>query len=72
MAPKRRALVLQNEAVRHSFRRSLPAHVLQRLDSDPPAPRSRWLSLGWLSPTGLREFLMAYCAMFAAVSTFIA
>lgn len=71
MAPKRRALVLENEAARHPFRRSLPPHVLKPLP-DEPASLPSWLSLARFSPAGLREFLMAYCAMFAAVSTFIA
>ena len=71
MALKRRALVLENEAVRHPFRRSLPPHVLKPLP-DEPEPRRARFSLAHLSPKWLREFLIAYCAMFAAVSTFIA
>lgn len=66
MAIKRRALVLENEAVRHPFRRLLPAHVLQAL---PPEPKPRFT---WFSISDWRDFLMAYCAMFMAVSTFIA
>lgn len=71
MASNRRALVLQNEAVRHSFRRALPPHVLEPLENE-PGPRRGLFSLGGLSLQSVREFLMAYCAMFAAVSTFIA
>jgi hypothetical protein len=71
MAPKRRALVLENEAVRHPFRRTLPPRVLVPM-KDEPMQRRRWFSFARFTPTGVREFLMAYCAMFAAVSTFIA
>jgi len=66
MANKRRALVIENEAVRHPFRRLLPAHVLEPLT---PERKPRF---GWFSMNGWRDFLMAYCAMFMAVSTFIA
>ena len=61
---KRRALVLVDEAARHPFLRSLPPHVRQPVE-EPPSPR-RWFTL-----QDLRDFLMAYCAMFVAVSTFI-
>ena len=66
MALARRALVLENEAVRHPFRRLLPAHVLQPL---PPETQARF---AWFSIADWRDFLMAYCAMFMAVSAFIA
>lgn len=66
MAITRRALVLENEAVRHPFRRLLPPHVLQPL---PVEPKRRF---AWFSLNSWRDFLMAYCAMFMAVTTFIA
>lgn len=67
--PTRRALVLVDEAARHPFLRSLPPHVRQPLEEAAPEEspeRKRWLTL-----RDIREFLMAYCAMFVAVSTFI-
>ena len=58
---RRRALVLVDESARHPFLASLPPHVRC---SEPPTPapdRASW----W------REFLMAYCACFLAVFSFI-
>jgi hypothetical protein len=54
-----------DEAASHVFRRSLPAHVLVPMVEDAVLP-------GWrLTLSDCREFLMAYCAMFLAVSAFI-
>jgi len=62
---RRRTLVLVEEAAGHPFRRSLPPHVLA--GSDPQlVPRK-----GAISLKDVREFLMAYCAAFLAVSVFI-
>ena len=49
----------------NSFLQGLPPHVRAPNTEDTPGDRS------WLSMQNLREFLMAYCAMFVAVSTFI-
>lgn len=66
----RRALVLANETSRHPFRQTLPPHVLLPIMPDSGAlvagPRRFAFSL-----RDCREFLMAYCAMFLAVSAFI-
>ena len=62
----RRSLVLTDEMARHPFLASLAPHirrgagVLKKPDVRP----------GWMQD--LREFLMAYCACFIAVSLFIA
>lgn len=61
MRPRRRALVLAGETRRHSFRQD----ILQAAVADTP-PR-RWR----IGMQDLREFLMAYCACFLAVSVFI-
>jgi hypothetical protein len=61
---KRRALVLSDEAARHPFLASLPAHVRQvERDLD---VRSRTNGAGW------RDFLTTYCASVVAISVFIA
>lgn len=62
----RRSLVLTDEQARHPFLASLPPHI-RRGDSAVPVPRAR---PGWMQ--NLREFLMAYCACFIAVSLYIA
>jgi hypothetical protein len=62
----RRSLVLGDESARNPFLRALPPHV-RRGTKPVPARRRRRVSL-----TALREFLMAYCACFMAVSAFIA
>lgn len=62
----RRALVLTDERARHPFLASLPPHV--RAGAAPlPSIRRRWFTM-----QDLREFLMAYCACFMAVSLYIA
>ena len=62
---KRRALVLTDEAARHPFRRSLPAHIRASASvaAEPPA--------GLLSWRTLREFLTVYSACFVAVTVFV-
>ena len=64
----RRTVVLTDEAARHPFLASLPPHVrfvaAEGEEKDEDA-RSRW------TMQDLREFLMAYCASFLAVSAFI-
>lgn len=60
----RRALVLTDEFARHPFRAGLPHHVrTEPVSVDPP-------SRAW-SMQDLRDFLLAYCACFMAVSAFI-
>lgn len=66
---KRRALVLTDEAARHPFLRSLPAHVRASAVGEPASPRSlrNWSVEGrdW------RDFFLTYCAAFVAVTAFI-
>lgn len=61
----RRALVLTDETARHPFLASLPPHV--RRGTRPVPTRCK----AWLTMQDLRDFLMAYCACFLAVSTFL-
>lgn len=61
---KRRLLVLGNEAARHWLRVQLPPAAPL-----PAAPRWR---PAWLTSQNLRDFLLAYCACFLAVSVYIA
>ncbi|MFC0589050.1 hypothetical protein ACFFF7_06455 [Novosphingobium aquiterrae] len=63
----RRALVLSDEAARHPFLASLPAHV--RLTDEAAISRPRWPGL---SRAMLRDMAATYCASFIAVSVFIA
>ena len=62
----RQSLVTTDERSRHPFLATLPPHV--RSGGSPQAvPRStRW------SLDDLRDFLLAYCACFLAVSLYIA
>lgn len=61
----RRALVVTDETARHPFLASLPPHVRHgRALAAPPKQ-------AWFSAKDLREFLMAYCACFMAVSAFL-
>jgi hypothetical protein len=62
----RRYLVLTDEARRHPFLASLPAHV--RRVEDEPEPRWRPFAI---DAEDVRQFLMAYCACLLAVVTFI-
>lgn len=62
----RRTLVLTDESARHPFLASLPPHVrFVAAEGEDEDVRSRW------TMQDLREFLMAYCASFLAVSAFI-
>jgi hypothetical protein len=63
----RRSLVLTNEAARHPFRASLPPHVCAGAKAL-PARRER----AWISTQDVKDFLLAYCACFLAVSLYIA
>jgi hypothetical protein len=70
---RRRALVLGDESARHPFLRSLPPHVRSAIGEGPAEARTdagpfwrRAITAGdW------RDFFMAYCAAFVAVSLFI-
>ncbi|MGZ3171461.1 MAG: hypothetical protein ACXWJC_00055 [Croceibacterium sp.] len=62
----RRYLVLTDEARRHPFLASLPAHV-RRIEAE-PEPRWRPFAVG---AEDVRQFLMAYCACLLAAVTFI-
>lgn len=64
---KRRSLVLTDETARHSFLASLPPHARRGTEPVLAVRRPRWLSLD-----AVRDFLLAYCACFVAVGTFIA
>ncbi len=62
----RRALVVTDESARHPFLQSLPPHV-RRVEPPRRAPADWRITLhDW------RDFLLSYCACFAAVSVFIA
>jgi hypothetical protein len=62
----RRHLVLTDEARRHPFLASLPPHV-RHVDPE-PAPQWRPFAIG---ADDVRQFLLAYCACFLAVATYI-
>ena len=62
----RRSLVLTDESARHPFLASLPPHI--RRGSDPVPAHMPWR----LDASDLRDFLLAYCACFLAVSLYIA
>ena len=64
---KRRSLVITDEAARHPFRAGLAPHI--RSGAEPLAIDRR---RPWFSIDDLRDFLMAYCACFLAVSLYIA
>lgn len=62
----RRALVLTDEAARHPFRATLPAHVRGE-------PASQRRTTDWrLTASDVRGFATTYFASFAAVLAFIA
>ncbi len=64
----RRSLVLTDEQARHPFLASLAPHVRrggEALVAAHAVPKPRWQQ-------DLKEFLMAYCACFIAVSLYIA
>lgn len=66
MRTQRRTLVLADESAQHPFLASLPPHV-RRVDADRVRrPMRPWQANAW------RDFLMAYCAGFAAMMVFIA
>ena len=62
----RRSLVLTDDRARHSFLASLPPHIRR---GEEPQPIKR---AGPTWQRDLRDFLMAYCACFIAVSLYIA
>jgi hypothetical protein len=62
----RRSLVLTDERSPHPFLASLPPHIRTGAVAL-PAVRKRGITM-----QDLREFLMAYCACFLAVSLYIA
>lgn len=61
----RRALVITDESARHPFLASLPPHVRRGTE-----PFQRKVS-GRFTVQDIKEFLMAYCACFVAVSAFL-
>jgi hypothetical protein len=60
----RRALVLTDESARHPFLARLPAHVRSNRRTAPKIERKASLQ-------ALKDFLLAYCACFVAVSAFL-
>lgn len=66
VAPRRRYLVLTNEAARHPFRASLPPHVREPLTDEPAKPRD-WRP----SRADWHQFLATWCAGFIAVTAYI-
>jgi hypothetical protein len=62
----RHTLVTTDERSRHPFLASLPPHVRTGAEAM-TVPRRKWLPLD-----DLRDFLMAYCACFLAVTAYIA
>ncbi|MBS3929463.1 MAG: hypothetical protein KGZ65_15315 [Sphingomonadales bacterium] len=62
----RRSLVLTDEQARHPFLASLPPHIRTGAAAVPvPRARPSWFG-------DLRDFAVAYCACFIAVSIYIA
>jgi hypothetical protein len=62
----RRALVLTDETARHPFLAKLAPHVRREARSSGRGISSR------LNVQDVKDFLLAYCACFMAVSAFIA
>lgn len=62
----RRSLVLTDETARHPFLAQLPPHV-----RNPGRPEKAAIRRG-IAAQDVREFLLAYCACFMAVSLYIA
>jgi hypothetical protein len=62
----RRALVMTDETARHPFLASLPPHI-RGFAAQGPAQRT-WR----ITVQDVKDFLLAYCACFLAVSAFIA
>lgn len=62
----RRALVVTDETARHPFLAGLPPHI-RAVPEVGPSQRT-WR----LTVQDVKDFLMAYCACFLAVSAFIA
>lgn len=60
----RRALAHTDESARHPFLASLPPHVRQ--PARPAPAKARFFTV-----QDVKDFLLAYCACFVAVSTFI-
>ena len=65
MATSRRALIVAGDAARHPYLRSLPPHVRKARVAARGEGRCR------ITAADVREFLLAYCACFLAVSTFL-
>lgn len=61
----RRALVMTDETARHPFLASLPPHI-RGFAVQGPAQRT-WR----ITVQDVKDFLLAYCACFLAVSAFI-
>jgi hypothetical protein len=64
---RRRALVITDDAARHPFLASLPPHV-RKTGEVRVIHRKKPTTSG----NSIRDFLMNYCACFAAIAVFIA
>lgn len=62
----RRTLVITDETARHPFLASLPPHVRGQVRKS--APQRSWR----ITVQDVKDFLLAYCACFLAVTAFIA
>ncbi|MFM2301255.1 MAG: hypothetical protein RLZZ84_991 [Pseudomonadota bacterium] len=62
----RRSLVLTSEAATHPFRRLLPGLRLRG------GAQARGRKRGRITAQDVKEFLLAYCACFLAVSLYLA
>jgi predicted ArsR family transcriptional regulator len=62
----RRALTITDEAARHPFLAGLPPHI-RGLDQQ-GRPQRTWR----ITVQDVKDFLLAYCACFMAVTAFIA
>jgi len=69
----RRSLILTDETARHPFLACLPPHVRRRVAADEDAAAPEPAREGRrVTVQDVKDFLLAYCACFMAVSIFIA
>ena len=69
IAVMRRALVLTDESARHPFLAGLPRHLRHGASKARLRRKLRRVGVGTQE---VKDFLIAYCACFLAVTTFIA
>ena len=68
----RRSLVLVDETARHPFLAGLPPHVRHSVEEAEKPADPAAISKHRITAQDVREFLLAYCACFMAVSLYIA